>query len=383
MTRRVLFVGGVAAGVALLASAGVATLSTLGNEEARISTSELRRLPPIALVWADRDRAQGNASGDLYVVRADEAEPRRVLAWPARFVNGKPYGAYEARWAPDRRRIALELSVWTDDPSWQVAVVRADGRHLRKLVWPTWVSGDTAWSPMTGELAHSHHGDLWAYVPVTGRSTRIWRAGRRSGDAEIGVIEVSPDGRRLLVAGAPFYGVLPGMVSMSFDGADVVRLTYGDDTEPRWSPDGQRIAFVRGGNIHVVGADGRGLRRLTDVRGLRRGNRDIAAAAPAWSPDGRSLLFTRTRETYPDYLSDVYVVMADGGDRARRLTRGGSSSASGWSPDGRKILFVRETWDEDRPQRTWSELWIMDADGGRETRLPFNRPHWSVISVDW
>ena len=67
MTRRVLFVGGVAAGVALLASAGVATLSTLGNEEARISTSELRRLPPIALVWADRDRAQGNASGDLYV----------------------------------------------------------------------------------------------------------------------------------------------------------------------------------------------------------------------------------------------------------------------------------------------------------------------------
>jgi len=194
---------------------------------------------------------------------------------------------------------------------------------------------------------------------------------------DIAGVDGSPDGRRLVVAVD-----LRGMVSMSFDGADVVRLTFGDDIEPRWSPDGRRIAFVRGGNIYVVGADGRGLRRLTDLPGLNAYDHGIAGAAPVWSPDGRSLLFGRARHDAYVNLSDVHVVRADGRN-AHRLTSDGLSVPTGWSPDGSKILFERETWDEDRPKKTWWELWIMDADGGRQTSLPFNRPRWSVVSADW
>ena len=69
----------------------------------------------------------------------------------------------------------------------------------------------------------------------------------------------------------------------------------------------------------------------------------------------------------------------------------------GWSPDGRKILIIREVSDKERLAtkpakvkkadrelyRPWFELWVMDADGGRPTRLPFNRKHWSVVDADW
>jgi Tol biopolymer transport system component len=364
MTSRPLLITGLAASVATLAVAGVALLSLATDERPRISTAELRGIPPIALVWADRERAQHSGSGDLYVVRADEAEPRRIRAWQARFRDDQAYGTYAASWSPDRRQIALELSVWFGDPYTQVAVVTADGRQLRKLTDASVGAGNTLWSPDGRSLVYSYHSDLWTYTPKTGRARRIWRAGRPDGDAFVAGVDWSPDGRRLVVAMDPLYvQPLHGIVSMSFDGADVVRLTFGDDIEPRWSPDGRRIAFVRGGNIHIVGADGRGLRRLIN-----------RAVAPVWSPDGRSLLFNRR--------GAVYAAGADGRS-ARRLTSDGFASTGCWSPDGSKILFTRETWDEDRPQTTWSELWVMDADGGRQTRLPFNRPRWSVISADW
>lgn len=377
MTRRILLIiGGVLAGVAVVVAAGVAVMSIVTDETPRISTAELRGIPPIALVW--RYRAEDTGSGDLYVVRADESEPRRVRAWQARFREGQAYGTYAASWSPDRRQIALELSVWFGDPYTQVAVVTAGGRLLRKLTEASVGVGNTLWSPDGRALVYSYHGDLWTYTPETGRARRIWRAGRTGGDAYMPGVDWSPDGRRLVVAVN-----LRGMVSMSFDGTDVVRLTFGDDLQPRWSPDGRRIAFVRGRNIHVIGADGRGLRRLTDIRGQGQAFYEgIFAWTPVWSPDGRSLLFGRGRtDAYVD-LSDVYVITADGGS-ARRLTSDGSSGPTGWSPDGSKILFTRETWDEDRPQKTWSELWIMDADGERQTRLPFNRPRWSVVAADW
>lgn len=84
---------------------------------------------------------------------------------------------------------------------------------------------------------------------------------------------------------------------MDADGGNVRQLTHEKDgsssSQPAWSPDGQRIAYVRGpsiasavvsstplafGELVVVDAAGGESTRLT------RGEPD---AAPAWSPDGR------------------------------------------------------------------------------------------------
>ena len=53
------------------------------------------------------------------------------------------------------------------------------------------------------------------------------------------------------------------------DGSSVTRLGPGSD--PAWSPDGSRIAFVQrrscaGWSIFVAKADGTGLRRITPCR---------------------------------------------------------------------------------------------------------------------
>ena len=46
----------------------------------------------------------------------------------------------------------------------------------------------------------------------------------------------------------------PDIYLAKADGSGVARLTSGES--PAWSPDGRRIAFYRGGTIHVIDADG-------------------------------------------------------------------------------------------------------------------------------
>ena len=75
------------------------------------------------------------------------------------------------------------------------------------------------------------------------------------------------------------------------------------DSDPAWSPDGNRIAFKsdRGGNtdIYVMHADGTDITRLT--------NTATGAREPAWSPDGSRIAFTSLGGNY-----DIYVMNADG-----------------------------------------------------------------------
>src|SRR4051812_11094041 len=65
-------------------------------------------------------------------------------------------------------------------------------------------------------------------------------------------------------------------------GTTETRLTRdGGYSRPRWSPDGRQIAFLKGGQLWTMKADGSAKRRLTTR----------AASGPSWSPDGRFLAF--------------------------------------------------------------------------------------------
>jgi len=106
---------------------------------------------------------------------------------------------------------------------------------------------------------------------------------------------------------------------MKSDGSDTVKVVETDiasstQSEPRWSPDGTRIAYVDGRGIHgshdmswiyVVHADGS---HRTPVTPLTDGLRDW----PTWSPDGRKIAY---RDNYRNGMvadAEIYTIGVDG-----------------------------------------------------------------------
>jgi Tol biopolymer transport system component len=102
------------------------------------------------------------------------------------------------------------------------------------------------------------------------------------------------------------------------------------DIGPVWSPAGGEIAFqahrteVSRPWINLVRPDGTSRRRLAPGRN------------PKWSPDGRRLAFID--------LSNRLVTMTRDGKRKRRVSRDGESVvAAAWSPKGDTLAFVAGT----------------------------------------
>ncbi len=147
----------------------------------------------------------------------------------------------------------------------------------------------------------------------------------------------SPDRSRIVfvrevVVGEDFRGdyiYRADLTVMNANGSGVQRIAV-RGTDPVWSPDGGRIAFVSGidnGEIWTIGPDGRGARRL----GM--------GSDPAWSPDGGMIAFER----WTGDQTELFLMDANGRAK-RKLVPGftkGEYSAPAWSPNGQQIAFLR------------------------------------------
>ncbi len=136
---------------------------------------------------------------------------------------------------------------------------------------------------------------------------------------------------------------------------------------PSWSPDGRRIAFARlfagRTDLWTVRPDGSGLARLGPP------TPDREEDGPVWSPDGRKVLYAAT-----EGASRALWVMRADGTGARRLTRGDTADVfPGWSPDGRSVVFSRGLGEE-------ADIVVMRADGTRPVRIRLPR---GQISPAW
>ncbi|WP_419551554.1 cell wall-binding repeat-containing protein [Candidatus Poriferisodalis sp.] len=248
----------------------------------------------------------------LWLMRNDGTDLRRLTRYDART-------SYAPSWSPDGTRIAYARTDYLDD-RWvsHIWLVNSDGTGHTQLTGGDVWDDEPSWSPDGAKLTFSrywgsgrsdagHRTDSDRYIAVIGADG----SGRRAltaGDAWDSAPVWSPDGTKVgYLASDGFASVVAP------DGSDNRRVAGGvhPDGGLAWSPDGTRLAFARRstvegdtdrtGSVVVVRLDD-----PTEAVLVDEADRGIL---PRWSPDGERVAYTRVGA---DNERSIYVTGANG-----------------------------------------------------------------------
>jgi len=277
----------------------------------------------VAYTVTTTDSIEDRSDSDVWMVSWDGTRTVRLTS--------SPEGEGSPRWSPDNRYLAFVSGRYESKGGQIWLLDRAGGEAVRLTNLKGGVA-DYAWSPDGTRIAVVSR-DLDPEAAADSAAARTPRPividryrFKRDGDGYLGHRR-----SHLHIVDVP--------------GGKTVQVTSGDydDSTPRWSPDGTRLAFVssregdsdreNNSDIYIVDArEGASPTRLTSWHG--------PDDTPEWSPDGSEIAYLQGGEPrLSAYMQDVLAVMPSTGGAPRILAASLDRDVARpvWAADGRSL----------------------------------------------
>ena len=264
-------------------------------------------------------------------------------------------------WSPNKKFIAYISDQNGDSALW---LMDANGETKRQMTGPNVEVSDFRWSPDSARIAVEVVGDSRSRVSIL--DTEMNESSSLTVDSEDARVgDWSPDGEWVVYVARE--GADGAIRRRNPTGVDEITIAEGQGLNPRWSRNGQFIAFSRvneDGSVDLVVVDKDGNGESVVAAGVN------GAVAHDWSPDSKLIVYV----IGSDSDAEIYVTGRDGNGAKQLTSNRVEDGQPRWSADGTSILFLS---DGDGS----SDVYSMGKDGDRQSRLTSESE--LVLGADW
>ena len=258
--------------------------------------------------------------------------------------------------------------------------------YFRELYIPQLTSGplSATWSPDSKKLVFSMGGSLW--IQEITSQTAIQLTDDSGYDYQP---DWSPEGNKIIFVRNNGQSIELMLLELSSGKTTALTTNNAVNLEPTWSPDGQSIAFVSTVNSgHFLLQKAKLVQNKLDALITLTPDRKSAvkryyysaydhAINPTWAPDGKKIYFVSNKEIAHGTGNIVSMSLDNLGVQSKI-----HNEETAWrtkpaiSPDGSRMVYSSYLG------RSWNQLWLLPTKGGYPIQITYGdydniNPSWS------